>query len=373
MKSMTHVPRILFACGGTGGHVYPAIAIADAVRARAGQVAIAFAGTRDHMEWKAVPRAGYPIHPIRIMGLHRELSRRTMRFPFVLLKGLSQSWRLIGDFDPDVVVGTGGYVSGPVLWAASVRGRPIIVQEQNAYAGLTHRLLSRRATRIHIAFPEARRFLPEEKCVLSGNPTRKELATADRYSAREELGIPQDARLVFIFGGSLGSEAINNAFEMNWKAWLADRNLYLLWQAGERYYPDVYRKTPSENTVILKPYIERMDLAYAAADLVVCRAGAITCSELMVTGTPSILVPSPNVASDHQTKNALSMQDLGAAAVIFESDLQDTIVEEVRALLNNEPRRRAMSEAALKMARPNAADVIAEDIFNLARQTRNPS
>ena len=374
---MSHSPRILFACGGTGGHVYPALAIADAVRTRNEQAAIAFAGTRDHLEWKAVPRAGYAIHPITVSGLHRELSMRTLRFPFKLARGLIQSHRLVGDFDPDVVVGTGGYVAGPVLWAASLRGRPTIVQEQNAYAGLTNRLLARRARRIHIAFPEARDYLPPGRCVLSGNPTREELRRADRLEAREALGIPRDALLLFVFGGSLGSHAINAAIEKRWEAWRAVDGLHLLWQTGEQYYEDIDRRTPNVDQVKLEPYVERMDLAYAAADLVVSRAGAITCSELMVTGTPSILVPSPNVAEDHQTKNAKSMADHGAALLLPESQLEARIPGHVRALLQDNARRKAMSNAARALARPEAADVIAQDVLTLAgspdHSTTNPS
>ena len=364
-------PRILFACGGTGGHVYPAIAVADAVRARADQVTVAFAGTRDHLEWEAVPRAGYPIHPITISGLHRELSMRTVKFPFLLMKGLAESWQLVGDFDPDVVVGTGGYVTGPVLYTASLRGRPVIVQEQNAYAGLTNRLLARRAAHIHIAFPEARDYLPADKCIMSGNPTRRQLLETDRASAREELGIPQDARVLFVFGGSLGSQAINFAVERHWDTWQEIDRLYLLWQTGKQYFDDTRRRVPSADWVDLKPYIERMDLSYAAADLVICRAGAIACSELMVTRTPSILIPSPNVAEDHQTKNARSMEQHGAAVVLPESQLNDEIGRLTGELLRDATRRRLMSEAAGKLARPDAADAIAHDVLEMAGVPQN--
>ena len=210
---MTRAPRIVLAGGGTGGHVYPAIAIADAIRALVPEAAIAFAGTQDHLEWEAMPKAGYAIHPITVSGFHRKQPWRNVSFPFKLMKGLAQSWQLIGDFDADVAVGTGGYVSGPVLMAASLRKRPVIVQEQNAYAGVTNRLLAKRAAQIHIAFPEAKAWFPEEKCRLSGNPTRAELLDADRAAGRAAFDIPDDASLLFVFGGDRKSTRLNSSHE----------------------------------------------------------------------------------------------------------------------------------------------------------------
>ena len=359
----------MFAAGGTGGHVYPAIAIADAVRDLEPDAAVAFAGTKDHMEWKAVPKAGYDIHPITVSGFQRKVTLRNLSFPFKLTAGLFQSWHLAGDFDADVVVGTGGYVSGPVLLMASLRGRPVVVQEQNAYAGLTNRLLARRAVHIHIAFPEAKSFLPQEKCILSGNPTRKELMEADRPAARSHFEVPEAARLLFVFGGSLGSEAINTAMEQHVKALLEDENVHVLWQTGSRYYERIKGRTEKHPRLHLQEYIDRMDLAYAAADLALCRAGAITCSELMVTGTPAVLVPSPNVTEDHQTKNARSMTDANAALMLPEGQLHAELLQKVRAVLKDSERRQAMSRAARKIARPEAARDIARDVLALAGLT----
>jgi UDP-N-acetylglucosamine--N-acetylmuramyl-(pentapeptide) pyrophosphoryl-undecaprenol N-acetylglucosamine transferase len=365
---MTRTPRILFAGGGTGGHVYPAIAIADAVRAQEPGAVIAFAGTQDHVEWEVVPRAGYAIHPVTVSGFHRGQLARNLGFPAKLFKGLGQSWQLVSGFDPDVAVGTGGYVSGPVLLAASLRGRPIVLQEQNAFAGVTNRLLARRAARIHIAFLEAARSFPAERCVLSGNPTRRELREADRLEARRFFEVPLPAHLLFVFGGSLGSQALNEAMEQHLAALLADETIYVIWQTGARYYERLQARVPDHPHLRLLKYVDRMDLAYAAVDLALCRAGAITCSELMVTGTPALLVPSPNVAEDHQTKNAQSMETAGAAVLLPEQDLPHRFLEQTRALLQDAPRRHQMAEMARGLARPEAAEHVARDVLALARE-----
>lgn len=368
-------PRILFAGGGTGGHVYPAIAIADAVRRRVPEAAIAFAGTQERMEWEAVPKAGYAIHPITVVGFQRKHLMKNLRFPFKLLGGLRQSLRLVADFDADVAVGTGGFVSGPALLAASLRGRPVVIQEQNAYAGVTNRILARRAERIYVAFEEARRYFPAQKCVLSGNPTRGELRRADRREGHRFFDVPDEAPVLLVFGGSLGSQAINEAVEMHLHTLLETGNTYILWQTGALYYDRIRARLEADGRLHarlrLRKYIDRMDLAYAACDLALCRAGAITCSELMVTRTPAVLVPSPNVAEDHQTKNARSMANAGAAVVLPEAQLEAGLPETVAGLLADVRRREAMAEAAGRLARPDAADEIAEGVLALARRRRD--
>ena len=360
---MKRPPRILFAGGGTGGHVYPAIAIAQAIRSLMPDSAIAFAGTRDHLEWTAVPAAGFAIHPITISGFHRKQLIRNARFPFKLATGLWQSWSLIRDFDADVAVGTGGYVSGPVLWAASMHGRPTVAQEQNAYAGVTNRIVARRSAQVHIAFREARKWFPAGKCRLSGNPVRPELTGASKRQARQALGLPPKSRVLFVFGGSLGSQAINAAMRRTAPKVLEDEQVHIIWQTGRLYYERM-RKVSHGRLRILK-YVDRMDLAYAASDVVLARAGAITCSELLCTAKPAILVPSPNVAEDHQTKNAESMARLGAAMHVPEEDLLHALASLAPDLLKDSKRQKAMSEAARAAARPNAARTIARDILQL--------
>lgn len=364
---MQRAPRILLAGGGTGGHVYPAIAIADAVKEIAPGATIAFAGTRDRMEWEAVPKAGYEIHPITVSGIQRRLTPENITFPFKFAKGMVDSFRLVGRFNPDVVVGTGGYVSGPVLLAATLRARPLVLQEQNAYAGLTNRLLARRAAQVHIAFEEARSYLKNAPCVFSGNPTRRALQEARPEEGRRHFGVPPDATVLFLTGGSLGSEALNEAMATHCEHLLDEHpSVHILWQCGARYYDDLKGRIEAGERLRLMKFVERMDLAYAAADLALCRAGALTCSELMVTRTPSVLVPSPNVAEDHQTKNARSMEKGGAAHLLPERELENGFVEVVRALLVDEKRRQKMAQAAGQLARPDAARHIAHSILALA-------
>ncbi len=359
--------------GGTGGHVYPAIAIARAIRSLEPEAAVEFAGTRDRLEWTAVPMAGYAIHPITASGFHRRQPLRNVSLPFKLVLGLAQSFSLVRDFDADVVVGTGGYVSGPVLMAASWRRRPIVAQEQNAYAGVTNRLVARRAAQIHVAFPEATKWFPKHKCRLSGNPVRRELTVAKRDAARRELKLPQDSQVVFVFGGSLGSKALNTAMERHAAELLRENNLHVVWQTGRLYSEHIPSRVDMDGRLRVVTYVDRMDLLYAASDLVLCRAGAITCSELLVTGTPAILVPSPHVAEDHQTKNAESMQRSGAAIMVKEPHLTDAIRTLVPKILRDPDRRRRMAEAARAQAKPGAAMAIARDVLRLAGWRANGS
>ncbi len=363
-------PRVLFACGGTGGHVYPAIAIADAVRQLRPGAAVAFAGTRDRMEWEAVPKAGYPIHAVTVSGFQRGLSAqsvaRNLTFPFKLAKGLWESWRLVGSFDPDVVVGTGGYASGPVGLAASLRGRPLVLQEQNAYAGATNKLLSTRADEVFVAFEAARPYFDGADVQVAGNPVRQDLADADRAEARAHWEIPDDARVLLAMGGSLGAGPINGALKLHLDDLLADPDMVVIWAAGKRYYDTLREAVPDHERLRLVPYLDRMDLAYAATDLALCRAGAITCSELAVTGTPAVLVPSPNVTADHQTKNARALEEAGAAVLLREPDLDTRFDDAVLPLLRDRQRLATMAEAARAIARPDAAHTIAEAVVALA-------
>jgi UDP-N-acetylglucosamine--N-acetylmuramyl-(pentapeptide) pyrophosphoryl-undecaprenol N-acetylglucosamine transferase len=361
---------VLFACGGTGGHVYPAIAIADAVRAERPDASVAFAGTRERMEWTAVPKAGYEIHAVTVSGFQRGLSAtalgRNLTFPFKLAKGLSESWQLVGGFDADVVVGTGGYVAGPVGLAASLRGVPLVLQEQNAYAGATNRLLAKRAEVVFIAFEEAARHFPAGTTVLAGNPVREGLADADHAEALAHFDLPAGACVLLAMGGSLGAGPINEAVRQGLDALLADEQTHVVWQTGTRYFDALKAVVPAHPRLRLRPYLERVDLAYAAADVALCRAGAITCSELAVTGTASVLVPSPNVTADHQTKNARALADAGAALLVPERELDGAVARVVVPLLADVNRRLNMEEAARQLARPDAARTIARRVLDLA-------
>jgi UDP-N-acetylglucosamine--N-acetylmuramyl-(pentapeptide) pyrophosphoryl-undecaprenol N-acetylglucosamine transferase len=367
-------PRVLFACGGTGGHVYPAIAIADEVRAIAPAAAVAFAGTKDRMEWEAVPRAGYAIHPVTVSGFQRGLSsealKRNATFPFKLGKGLWDSLQIIDGFDPDVVVGTGGYVAGPVGLAAVLRRRPLVLQEQNAYAGATNRLLARFADRVFVAFDAAREHFAGATVEVAGNPVRRDLADVDAGSARAHFGLEERQRVVLVMGGSLGAGPINDAIKRDLEALLAHEDVVLVWQAGKRYHEALMSALPEHPRVKLLAYLDRMDYAYAVADVAVCRAGAITCSELALTGTPAVLVPSPNVTADHQTRNARAMSEAGAAFLLPETRLASDLAGTVSRLLEDAASREAMREAALRLARPDAARTIAQAVIDLATNRR---
>lgn len=360
-------PHILMAGGGTGGHVYPAIAIADAIRDQHPEAVVVFAGTRDRLEARAVPQAGYALHPITVSGFQRAWTWDNLTFPFKLMRGLMQSWRLTGAIRPDVVVGTGGYVAGPVGLAGWMRGIPVVVQEQNAYVGVTNRLLSPLATSVHVAFPEAQSALPEGRTHLSGNPIRPALLEANTDAARARHSLDDADTVLLVTGGSLGSAALNEALQTHHQALLeAFPNLHVWWQTGTRYYDALNDAVPTHPRLRLMEYIDRMDEAYAVADLALCRAGALTCSELMATATPAVLVPSPNVVADHQTKNARSVRDAGAAVLLPEPDLTADLLDTVRPLLGDAPRRAEMAEAARTHAKPNAAHTIARDVLHIA-------
>lgn len=360
-------PHILMVGGGTGGHVYPAIAIADAVRALRPDARIVFAGTRERLEARAVPDAGYALHPITAQGLQRQAAMSNLVLPINVLRGFVQSWRLVGAIDPDVAVGTGGYVSAPVLAAARLRGTPIVVQEQNAYAGLTNRVLSYLSSRVHLAFPEAEDWVRNDRAVVSGNPTRQSLQNVEAEDARAAWGLPppESARVLLVMGGSMGSAAINGAVEHHLEG-LLEGDTHVVWQTGERYYAGITERLGEHPQLRVVEYIDEMGTAYAAADLVVCRSGALTCSELTVTGTPAVLVPSPNVVADHQTKNARSMKEAGAAVLLPERELEGRLVEVATDLLSDSNRLDRMAEAAWERAQPEAADTIARDVLALA-------
>lgn len=360
--------RILLAGGGTGGHVYPAIAIANAIMKRRPDTVISFAGSPDRIEWRLVPEAGYAIHPITVQGLQRKLSLRNLMLPLKVVRGIKESSDLIKQFDADVVVGTGGYVALPLLVAARYLVRPTLIQEQNAFMGLTNRIACRFADRVHLAFEEARPKGGRDNIRVTGNPVRSELTLPDRDEGRAHFGLSHTKQVLFVFGGSLGSQAINEAMAEQLTGLLAHDGLGIIWQTGAHYFDRYEQAIHSHPRIKLCKYIDRMDMAYAAADLTVCRSGALTCSELMLTGNPSILIPSPNVAEDHQTKNAKSLERGGAAILIAERDMRQDLLQRIRALLQSENRLNEMAVAARGMSRPDAAERIADDVLFLAER-----
>lgn len=358
--------RVMIAAGGTGGHVYPAISIADALKAKMEQVEIAFVGTKTHMEWTAVPKAGYQIHPIWVSGLQRRFTLSNLLFPLKLMVSLIQSFWLLKRLKPAVMISCGGYVAGPVGWMASRFGIPVMIQEQNSYPGVTNRMLASSAQRIFTAFPDAEDFFPPKKVRMVGNPTRKNLVQTKPSKARSLFSFSEDRSVLLVLGGSLGAKSINEAMLHSLETLHDHAGLYIIWQCGKRYIDALSQNIDIEEypRLRLHAYLNDMPAAYAAADLVVSRAGASSCSELMVTGKPSILIPSPHVAGDHQTMNARSMQEQGAAEMLSDEEAKDTLTELVTRLLADQEQLRRMNDATLAMAKPFAAKHIAEEILH---------
>nr|BAH23791.1 MurG transferase [Physcomitrium patens] len=369
-------PRIMFAAGGTGGHVYPALAIADEVKMLNPAAEIEFVGTIERMEWVAVPKAGFPISPIPAVAIRRPFwSLANVLLPFRLLLCLWMSWRIVRKFRPDVVVGTGGYVAGPLCLMAALAGTAVAIQEQNAYAGVTNRILGRVAKVIFIAFAAATSYFPKQKCVFIGNPTRRVLQQRiDRLSALRyffgDLNVDghEDLEVVVVMGGSLGARIINETMAEIASSLLEQkRGRYIIWQTGTINYDSTMRRVGSHPRLALLPYVDAMEMMYAAADIVVARAGAITCSELLVTATPAILIPATSVAEDHQMKNARAMAEGGAATILPERDLvAERLATVILNILGDNAEQRRMQNAALRMAAPDAAQQLAKHVLSLA-------
>jgi UDP-N-acetylglucosamine--N-acetylmuramyl-(pentapeptide) pyrophosphoryl-undecaprenol N-acetylglucosamine transferase len=362
--------HILFAGGGTGGHLFPALAIAEELQRIRPGTCISFAGTANRIESRIVPPLGYGFTRIWISGFQRRLSLQTVLFPVKLAVSLVQSALLLRRIRPQAVVGTGGYVCGPVVYMASVMGIPTVIQEQNSYPGVTTRLLASRARRVYLTFEETRAHLPgTREIVVSGNPTRGAVGEAGREEGHAFFGTNPGKTTLLVFGGSLGARSINEAVA-GMLPELAAAGIQVIWQTGEQEYERLREArvgVEQERTVKILRFIDRMDLAYAAADLVLCRAGATTLAELTRAGLPSILVPYPHAAADHQTSNANAMVAGGASVMIRDADLRGRLPEELRGLLHDSARRKSMSTRARAMGRPDAANTIARGVIQLAR------
>lgn len=359
--------KVLMAAGGTGGHVYPAISIARAILDRQPEAEILFVGTKDRMEWQAVPKAGFKIKSIWISGFHRRLTVQNLLFPFKLIISLIQSLVIILKFRPDVLIACGGFAAGPAGWIAARLGIPVVLQEQNSYPGVTNRLLSKNASVIYTAFEDAANFLDEEKITLSGNPVRSELTEANKEEALEGFNFSPKRKTLLIIGGSGGAKSINEAMIKNINRLHDVLGLQIIWQCGNKYLNEIEIRTKPQQfeNLRLLAYINDMPAAYAAADLVISRAGAGSCSELMVTGKPSILVPSPNVAGDHQKKNAESMVNNKASELLEDKEAEEKLFDTVESLITDSGKLARMSVAAKNMARPDAADRIAKEVLEL--------
>ena len=361
--------KVILSGGGTGGHIFPAVAIADELKRLVPSIEILFVGALGKMEMEKVPAAGYNIIGLPIAGLQRKFTFSNLKLPFLIVQSLLKTRKIIKDFQPNVVVGTGGYASGPLLRAASSRGIPSLIQEQNSYAGITNKLLAKKASKICVAYEGMEKFFPKEKILLTGNPVRQDLkeVRSKREEAFSFFKLHPDKKTLLVIGGSLGARTINEAIGSGLQR-LADKNIQLIWQTGKGYYQVARDQTAnfSEANIYALDFISRMDLAYAAADVVISRAGASSVSELCNISIPCILVPSPNVAEDHQTKNAMALVNKEAAVLVTDQLAKQNLVTAAIELISDKARQVVLNNNISKMAFYDSANVIANEVLKLA-------
>lgn len=368
MANSTKSYKIIISGGGTGGHIYPAVAIADALKRQKPDIELLFVGAEGRMEMEKVPKAGYQIVGLPIRGLQRSLSLRNLGVPLRLLQSLWKANSLLSDFQADIAVGVGGYASAAVLQMAALKGVPVVIQEQNSYAGLTNKWLSRFATKIFVAYPDMEKFFPKQKIQLLGNPVRKDLENLEgiREEAFRFFGLDKNKKTILVIGGSLGARTINQSILENIEALLA-QDYQIVWQTGKIYYENIKAKLEQiqSKNLIIKDFVYEMNYAYACADLVVSRAGALSVSELCLARKACILVPSPNVAEDHQTKNALALVNRNAAVLVKDSEAKANLLSEIGNILGNESLRKSLETNIFALAQTNAADKIASEILKI--------
>jgi len=359
--------KFILSGGGTGGHIYPAIAIANELKLRFPDAEFLFVGAQDKMEMQKVPQSGYNIEGLWIAGLQRKLTLQNAMFPLKLINSLWKSRRIIKKFKPDVVIGTGGFASGPLLQTANSLNIPTVIQEQNSFPGITNKLLSKKANAICVAYENLERFFPKEKIVFTGNPVRQDLLEIDskRNEALGYFNLDSNKKTLLILGGSLGARRVNQLIEKELD-FLLSTGVQIYWQCGKLYFED-YKKYNDKENVQVVSFIDRMDLIYAASDFVVSRAGASSVSELCLVGKPTVFIPSPNVAEDHQTKNARAIVDKNGALLIKESELDEKFESVFNNLIHDENLQKKLSENMKKLAKPNATKDIVEQIVKLIK------
>jgi len=362
--------KVIVSGGGTGGHIFPAIAIAKSLEKKVEDIELLFVGAKDRMEMQKVPDSGYKIEGLWISGFQRSFSSRNLLFPFKLISSLIKSKKIIRKFQPDLVIGTGGFASGPLLYAASRKGIPSVIQEQNSYPGVTNKLLAKSVQKICVAYDNMDRFFPKEKLIFTGNPIRKEILdfSDKREKGKNFFGLHNGRITVLVVGGSLGAKTINESVNNNLEAFKKNK-LNLIWQTGVSYENQAEESVKSINESGIKSYkfIKEMDLAYAAADIIVSRAGAIAISELCYIGKPVILVPSPNVAEDHQTQNAQSLVNKNSALMVKDVESRRKLVEEIKSLSENKGLQEELSRNIKKLAVKDAAERIADLSLELVK------
>ncbi|MBW8244327.1 undecaprenyldiphospho-muramoylpentapeptide beta-N-acetylglucosaminyltransferase [Muricauda oceani] len=358
--------RFILSGGGTGGHIYPAVAIANELKRRYPDAEFLFVGAKDKMEMEKVPQAGYEIKGLWISGIQRKLTLKNLMFPFKLMSSLLEARKIVKQFKPHVAIGTGGFASGPLLRMAESSGVPCVLQEQNSFAGITNKLLAGKAKKICVAYDGMERFFPKEKIVKTGNPIRTDLVEIkeSKKEAAAFFGLDVDKKTVLILGGSLGARRINQLIEKE-LGFFEEKGLQVLWQCGKLYHEE-YKKYESDTVKVLA-FVNRMDLAYAAADVSISRAGAGSVSELCLVGKPVIFVPSPNVAEDHQTQNAKALVAKEAAIMLKENELDAEFENSFSHLVSSEELQEKLGKNIKKMAMPKATEHIVDEIEKLLK------
>ena len=362
--------RVIISGGGTGGHIFPAIAIANALKKLNPETEILFVGATGRMEMEKVPAAGYKIEGLNISGIQRKLSFKNLFIPFKVFQSIMKSRRIIKAFSPDVVIGVGGYASGPLLYAATAMHIPALIQEQNSFAGITNKILAKRVQKICVAYEGMEKFFPKNKIIITGNPVREETTriAGKRTEAANFFGIDPHKKTILVIGGSLGARTINESIG-NSIAEFKKNDFQLIWQTGKSFSEKAVQLIDQleYKGVLTYQFIQRMDYAYAAADVIISRAGASSVSELALVAKPVILVPSPNVAEDHQTQNAMALVNKGAAILIKDSEAQSTLISSVINLLKDENYQRSLSEKIKTLAIGDSSERIASEVYKLVK------
>ena len=359
-------PKIIISGGGTGGHIFPAIAIADCLKKRFPQADILFIGAKNRMEMDRVPKAGYPIEGLWISGFKRELSLDNLSFPFKLISSMINARKILKRFKPDVVVGVGGFASGPTMKTAASMGIPIVIQEQNSYPGITNKIVAKKASKICVAYDNMEKWFPKDKIVLTGNPLRNNIVPMNdrRDEGVSFFGLNPEKKTILLVGGSQGALGINRGISAQ-LASFKENDCQMIWQTGKHYYDKAVQEVQEnglQDRIKCTVFIDRMDLAYAAADVVISRAGAMSISELSLLNKAVVFVPLPTAAEDHQTKNAMSLVDANAAMIVKNSETEKELLPVVFSLLENVDKQNEMKNNIAKFARPNAAEDIVDQI-----------
>jgi UDP-N-acetylglucosamine--N-acetylmuramyl-(pentapeptide) pyrophosphoryl-undecaprenol N-acetylglucosamine transferase len=362
--------KIIISGGGTGGHIFPAVAIANALKKMDSSIDILFVGAKGKMEMEKVPAAGYKIEGLWISGLQRNSFKSNLSFPFKVISSLRQAGKIIKKFQPDVAVGVGGYASGPLLYMASQKNIQTLIQEQNSFPGITNKLLAKKANKICVAYEGMERFFPKDKIIKTGNPVREEVVKIEgkKFEAINYFGLEDNLKTILVVGGSQGARSINLSIKAGLEK-IKESECQLIWQTGKMFFEEASKSVRNLNTSKIKVYdfIDRMDLAYSISNLVVTRAGASTVSELCIVAKPSVLIPLPSAAEDHQTKNCLALVNKNAGILVKDNEAISTLVSTALATVNDDDKLFALSKNIRNLALPDSAKVIAKEVMQLAK------